>query len=48
MKKLFVLFVFLFLISIFISVNSDFNSKTKVTFGVEEVSAYPPIAPPPR
>lgn len=46
MKKLFVLFIFLFLLSIFISVNKDFNSKAKVIIGVEELDAKMPPLPP--
>jgi hypothetical protein len=47
MKKLFIMFIFLFVFSILLSVNNDFNSKAKIMIGVENTEAAPP-KPPPR
>ena len=46
MKKLFILFILFFVLSILISVNKDFNSKVQVKFGVENSYAYLPPPPP--
>jgi len=47
MKKLFILFVLLFVFSILLSVNKDFNSKIVVKIGAEQVHAGL-IGPPPK
>jgi hypothetical protein len=46
MKKLFMLFVLLFIFSILISVSKDFNSKVKISVGAEKVHALLPPPPP--